>query len=87
MKESYIEKKAKEFAKSTGWFCCKFKSTINGMPDDFFARADRGVWLAEFKAPDEDLEEQQKLRHEELRRAGVNVIVFDDLAKAKQFLR
>lgn len=83
-----IEKPAMKFAERRGWFQCKMTSpSINGMPDRFLARWDRGVVLIEFKAPGKPLRTIQVERIDELRKQGVEVHVFDNLQDAKDFLR
>lgn len=83
-----IERPFVDFAKSRGWLCEKVVSlSRNGFPDRFLARADKGVWLCEFKRPGKAPTAQQAKRHRELRAAGVNVVWFDNLEKAKEFFR
>lgn len=75
------------YAKSRGWICEKVVSlSRKGWPDRFLARKGRIV-LCEFKAPKKEPNAQQLKRHDELRAAGIEVVWFNDLAKAKEFFK
>lgn len=75
------------FMRARGWFVEPLQSKgRNGFPDTFGARAGRVV-LCEFKKDGQKPTAQQALRHEELRRAGVEVVWFDNLADAKVFFK
>lgn len=95
MLEGTIEKADRAIAKAAGWFVEKvMKCGRNGFPDRFYARAKpqdvcpccrRGrVLLIEWKRPGGVVSEQQKLRHAELRKAGVEVHVVDNVEDAKR---
>lgn len=81
-----IEQPFVTFAKSRGWLCEKVVSNSRrGWPDRFLARKGRIV-LCEFKAPGKEPNPQQAKRHRELREQyGIEVVWFNDLAKAKEF--
>lgn len=70
-----------------GWLCEKVVSlSRNGWPDRFLARKGRIV-LCEFKRPGEKPTPQQDKRHRELRAFGIEVVWFDNLAKALDYFR
>lgn len=97
MLEKHIEGPASQYAKLRRWFVTKIeKATPNGFPDRFYARKTEkcpccgrsgDVLLIEYKAPGKKPTEQQLLRHQQLRDAGVRVEVVDDLERAKELLR
>lgn len=81
----HIEQPFVSFAESRGWICEKVISlSRKGWPDRFLARNGRVV-LCEFKAPGVEPGLQQLKRHRELRAAGIEVVWFNDLEKAKEF--
>lgn len=85
--EREVERPAVEYAKKRGWFACKFVSPgLNGVPDRLFIRGGRHVFV-EFKRPGEKPTEQQLKRHREMREAGAEVYVVDDLIYAYELLR
>lgn len=97
MSDSVYEKSTREidhihqpfivFARSRGWLVEKVISlSRRGWPDIFLARKGRIV-LCEFKRPGEEPTAQQAKRHRELRAAGVEVVWFDNLDKAKEFFK
>jgi hypothetical protein len=55
-------------------------------PDHMFARADRGVVFIEFKRPGEPVPLRQKLEHDRLRKAGLEVHVCWTLQEALDIL-
>ena len=80
-----VEQPFVDFAKSRGWICEKVVSlSRKGWPDRFLARKGHIV-LCEFKAPLKVPGEQQLKRHKELRAAGIEVVWFNDLEKAKEY--
>lgn len=84
--ESGIERKHREAAISDGWFVIKImRASINGFPDRFFAKGGRVV-LLEFKRPGGVLSAQQRLRHAELKAAGVEVHTVYSLDEANRIL-
>lgn len=93
--EKHIERADTKLAKAVGWLVEKIMRTgRNGFPDRFYARAkpedvcpccNRGrVILIEWKRPGQKPSEQQLIRHAELRLAGVEVHVCDNLEDAKR---
>jgi len=84
--ESDIERRHRLEAMAEGWFVEKIeKTTRNGFPDRFYAKAGRVV-LIEWKRVGQRLTPQQSLRHDELRAAGVEVHVCYSIAEANQIL-
>lgn len=82
-----VQGPAIEYAKSRGWFIEAIQSkSRKGFPDTFAARKKRIV-LCEFKRPGEEPNAQQRLRHQQLRDAGVEVVWFDNLEDAKEFFK
>lgn len=94
--EADIERKDSRAARAVGWFVEKImRCGRNGFPDRFYARArpedvcphcGRGrVILMEWKDPDDgEVSAQQRHRHTELRAAGVEVHVVDNLEDARR---
>lgn len=86
-READIERAACHYAEARGWFQIKImRASKNGFPDRFYARGGRVV-LVEYKAPGEKPGAQQLRRHAELRAAGVEVHVIDNLEDARALLR
>lgn len=86
MSESAIERKHREIAIAAGWYVEKVVSVgRGGFPDRFYAKAGRVV-LIEWKSPGEKPRPQQLLRHKQLRAAGVEVYVIDNIADANVVL-
>lgn len=85
--EKNIEKEGCEYAAKRGWYEAKLVSpNKRGWPDRFYARRGRIV-LVEWKRPGEPATTQQLKRHRELREAGVEVCVLDNLEDAKRLFR
>lgn len=95
--ESDIERKHRALAMSFGWFVEKIiRVARNGFPDRFYASAhpkhicpfcNRGrVVLIEWKRPGGRVSKQQEVRHTQLRSAGVEVHVVDNLDQANRIL-
>jgi hypothetical protein len=87
--ESDIEQKDRDAAKRDGWFVEKIMRTgRDGFPDRFYAKGGR-IILMEWKKPPSGkkpggrLSAQQERRIAELRAAGVEVHVVDNLADAR----
>jgi VRR-NUC domain len=84
--ETVIEQKHRRQAIASGWFVEKILSCArNGFPDRFYAK-DRRVVLIEWKRVGEKLTPQQRLRHAELKKAGVEVYVVDNVLDANRIL-
>ena len=82
--EKHIERADRDAARKAGWFVEKIRLTgRNGFPDRFYAKGGR-VILIEWKKPGQKPTEQQLIRHAELRLAGVEVHVCDNLEDAKR---
>lgn len=97
MKESATERRHFRIARLAGWFVDKImRTSLNSFPDRFYARAlpqdvcrtcNRGrVVLIEWKRDGKGPTPQQKLRHRQLRAAGVEVHVVDNIADANSIL-
>lgn len=86
MSESDIEQRHSKDAEAEGWFVDKIMRTSrNSFPDRFYAKAGRVV-LIEWKSEDGVLSPQQRLRHKQLRDAGVEVYVTNDVRQANRIL-
>ncbi len=87
MRESYIEKKVCEYAKSLDWFCKKWKSPSHrGVPDRICFKNGR-VILIEFKAPGKKPTPFQKRIHEKFLEKGQKVEVIDNIEQGKQLFK
>lgn len=95
--EKEIERDHRTWAQHLGWFVTKIMQTSTpGFPDRFYARnreADRcphcgrgRVVLMEWKRSGEGPESHQEQRINELREAGVEVYVVDNLKDANKIL-
>jgi hypothetical protein len=85
--ESQIERRHRQIARRAGWFVEKLLQTsMGGFPDRFYAKDGRVV-LLEWKRPGGKVTPQQRLRHEQLRRAGVEVHVVRSLDEANGILQ
>lgn len=81
-----VEQPAMAFAKKAGWTERKLKWGDRGdAPDRFLIRRGR-IILIEFKAEDGSLSKGQKIEFEELRAAGAEVFVVDNLEDAYEIL-
>lgn len=87
-RETEIEGPATEYAERRGWFEFKImQASKNGIPDRFYARAGRVIFV-EYKSPDgKPPTKQQLLRHQELRDAGLEVHTIDTLEAAYELFR
>ncbi len=95
--ESTIERAHRKIAMAAGWFVDKImRTSMNSFPDRFYANGhpryrcrtcNRGrVVLIEWKKPGKHATAQQKLRHKQLRNAGIEVYVVDNVADANRIL-
>ena len=81
--EKDLEAADRKAATKAGWFVEKIMKTgRNGFPDRFYAKDGR-VLLVEWKKPGGRLSDQQLLRIDQLRAAGVEVHVCDNLEDAR----
>lgn len=96
-REAPMERAHRKIAKAAGWFVDKImRTSMNSFPDRFYANGssrwrcrtcNRGrVVLIEWKATGKDANPQQLLRHKQLRAAGVEVYVVDNIAEANRIL-
>lgn len=82
--ERNVESKSCGRAETRGWFQSKYKSPgRRSSPDRIFAKHGR-VFFVEFKAPGKDATDLQKIKHAEMRAAGLTVYVCDSV---EQFMR
>ncbi len=85
--EKVVEKEIKALAIRLGWLCWKFVSPgLRGVPDRIFIRDGRVVFI-EVKRPGETPNDQQTLRHMELRVAGCEVYWVDNVRAARVILK
>lgn len=68
MRESKLERKAKEWAEDNGWLTMKYTGE-KGYPDRIFIKEGVTVWM-ELKAPGRELSPMQHYRLRVLRDAG-----------------
>lgn len=84
--ESDLEVKFWRRAEALGWFTFKImQANKRGVPDRFFARAGRLVFI-EVKRFGKDATLQQALRHQEMRDHGCEVYCVDNLEEALAIL-
>lgn len=84
MKESYIERKVCEYAKSLGWMVFKFNSPgKSGVPDRIFMKKGKIVFI-EFKAAGKRPTKLQLHIHREMENAGFHVHVVDNILSGKE---
>jgi hypothetical protein len=84
--ESSYEKTGTDYAKAAGWTVYKVMFGTRGAPDRLFAKKPYGPVFVEWKKPDEEPTPQQEHRHDEMRKAGIVVLVFDDADKFKGWI-
>lgn len=83
--ERTIERKAKAYAASRGWYVRKFTSPgRRGVFDNIFARNGE-AYFVEFKAPGKALSPSQLNERKKMRDAGVPFAIFDDLDDFKAY--
>ena len=86
MKESTIEKKTCEYAKSKGFLVFKFVSpNYRGVPDRIFIRAGK-VFFIEFKTPGKKQTELQLKMTKDIQSQGLNVYICDDVDLGKTII-
>lgn len=79
MRESFIEKKVCDHAKRNGFLAYKFTSpSRRGVPDRLFIGGGR-VFFIEFKAPKGRLTKLQELTIQNMKKAGAEVYVIDNI--------
>lgn len=88
-KESWVENKAREYAKSLGYLCYKFTSPGNfGVPDRIFINPCGVTIYIEFKAPGKraNLTKHQYMQVRKIHEQQAPVFVVDDLDECKRIL-
>jgi len=81
-RESKIEKAGSDYAERRGWFEFKIMAASkNGIPDRFYARRGRCVFV-EWKREKKEPSSRQLRRHREMRAAGLEVHVIDTIEGA-----
>ena len=87
MRESAIEKKVSEYAKSKGFFAYKFRSPMNrGVPDRIFITENGFIFFIEFKATGKKPTLLQQKMCEGLAKRKVYVYIIDDVDIGKQLI-
>lgn len=86
MREATIEDSVILAARKAGWFVRRAAwRGRKDCPDVVFAKFGRVVWI-EFKRKDEEPRMTQKIEHEEMRAAGMEVYVVDSISVGKRLL-
>ena len=86
MRESVVEKKVTDYAKSQGWLSFKWVSpSQRGVPDRMYFRKGSLV-IIEFKAPGKKATPYQKAIHKRLLAVGWTVHVIDNIEEGKALL-
>jgi len=86
LRESVVEKKVTDYAKSQGWLSFKWVSpSQRGVPDRLYFRKGSLV-IVEFKAPGKKATPYQQSIHKRLLAAGWTVHIIDDIEKGKELL-
>lgn len=84
--ERYIEKKVSEYAIKLGWLSRKLQWIgRHGAPDRVYIRKGKIIFV-EFKQWKKKPTEHQRLEHERLRAAGMEVYVIDNIEAGKELL-
>lgn len=84
--ESDIERFSSKEAEREGWFQVKImRASKRSLPDRLYIKAGRHVFM-EWKRDNIPPTEQQKYRHDEMRRHGAEVHVVDSVEKARVIL-
>jgi len=83
MRESTIEKKVSDYAKTQGWLSYKFVSPSNrGVPDRIYLKAGKCIFI-EFKAPKKKPTKLQEKIISRIREQDLEVYIIDDIEKGK----
>jgi hypothetical protein len=83
MRESLIERKVSEYAKSQGWLTYKFTSPSNrGVPDRIYLK-DGICFFIEFKAPDKKTSKLQNKVIKRIQSKDFDVHIIDSLEEGK----
>lgn len=86
VRESKIETYLKNQIKTLGGLCYKFKSTVNGVPDQLIVY-NGNMYLVEVKRPNETPRPQQVHVHNEIKKRGVTVYTVDTTDKIDEFIQ
>jgi len=87
MLESTIEKRVCEWATKQGILAYKWNSqNMRGVPDRIFFKSGK-VQLIEFKAPGKRPRKLQNYVFEQLKKAGFDVVIVDDIEQGKEALK
>jgi len=84
--ESKIEKHLKNQIKNIGGLCYKFKSTVNGVPDQLIIY-NGAMHLVEVKRPGEKPRANQVHVHGQIEKQGVPVYTVDTEAAVNTFIK
>lgn len=84
--ESKIESYFKDQMKAIGALAFKFKSTVNGVPDQIVIFKGN-VHFAELKRPDEKPRANQIYVHKQIEKQGVPVYTLNTKEKVDEFIR
>jgi hypothetical protein len=83
MRESTIEKKVSDYAKTQGWLSYKFVSPSNrGVPDRIYLKSGKCIFI-EFKAPKKKPTKLQEKIISRIREQDLEVYIIDDIEKGK----
>ncbi|MCC2248930.1 VRR-NUC domain-containing protein [Virgibacillus sp. AGTR] len=85
-RESKIETYLKEQIKAVGGLCYKWKSTVNGVPDQIVI-FDGNVHFIEVKRPGEKPRANQIIIHEKIQKQSVPVYTIDTEASVDAFIK
>lgn len=87
MLESSVENPVVSRAEAAGYYTRKVKWIgIDGAPDRLFSRADRGTVFIEFKKKKKEPRRRQLNEHRDMRAAGIEVHVCDNIEDALRIL-
>lgn len=84
MKESYIQTKVNEFARSLGWEVCRLKNKDD--PDRLYYRQSIVIFI-EFKKPGGKVSPGQKETHRLLRHHKMNFFLVDTISQGKKIFK
>lgn len=84
--ESKIETYLKNQIKTIGGLCYKFKSTVNGVPDQLVI-FNKNMYLVEVKRPNEIPRANQVHVHNQIQKQGVPVYTVDTVLAIDSFIK
>lgn len=86
--EADLQSDILDFAHVRAWWAIKVTSpSLNGVPDLYFLRKGRHVWIEVKRSPDMEADPQQQKRHREMRAQGSEVYVAGSMEEARRILR